>query len=168
MAKCGTVLWYRRVSLFVPKNNYNGVFIILKNKMLELLRKNANRCIALVLLEIIIIGFFHRMEGELFLISEMVTLSIHLVLSLFWLCFYVMMRSKLQISKTKWFSIKRLLWDPALYIVFDFIIIHVIIWMLFGEFQLHTDELLAMLIGVYGINLYFDTHKHHCCHDHCG
>lgn len=135
--------------------------------MFELLRKNANRCLSLVVLEIIVIGLFHYFEWSLFLRSEIVALSIHLVLSLFWLCFYVMMRSKLNISKTKWYGIKRLLWDPALYIIFDFIIIHVIIWMLFGEFELHRDELLPILVGVYCINLYFDTHKHHCCHDHC-
>lgn len=136
--------------------------------MLELLRKNANRCIALVVLEILVIWLFHYFEWSLFLKSEIIALSLHLVLSLFGLCFYVMMRSRLQVSKTTRYSWKRVLGEPLLYIIFDFMVIHVIIWMIFWEFVFHRDELLPILIGVYVINLYFDTHKHHCCHDHCG
>lgn len=135
--------------------------------MLQLLRQNANRCLTLVLLEVLVIGFFHRLDGELFLKSELIALSIHLALSLFWLCFYVIMRSKLKIGSFKRYDPRRIIWDLTLYIVFDYIIIHVIIWLLYGEFQLHIDEVIPLLVWVYAVNLFFDTHKHHCCHDHC-
>lgn len=135
--------------------------------MFELLRKNANRCLSLVVLEIVVIGLFHYVEWSYFLRSEIIALSLHLILSLFWLCFYVIMRSKYLIGTTKRSHRKRLLGDPVLYIVSDYVLIHVILWLVFGEFTFHPDELLLIIVGVYCVNLYFDTHKHHCCHDHC-
>ncbi|MFA7284547.1 MAG: hypothetical protein WC004_01855 [Candidatus Absconditabacterales bacterium] len=135
--------------------------------MIELLKKNASRCIALVVVEIVVMTVFHIIEGEQFVISELLALGLHLFLSLFGLCFYVIMRSKLKMSSTRWFDLKRIVGEPLLYLVFDFFIIHVIMGLAMGEFELHIPELIAIIVFVYGINLYFDTSKHHCCHDHC-
>lgn len=135
--------------------------------MFALLRKNANRCMSLVLLELIVIGWFHWFHGELFLRSEMIALGVHLLLSLFGLCFYVMMRSKLKIWSTKWYSPKRIVGDIALYSVFDYFLIHMLLGLLMGEFEFHLPEYILILVGVLSINLVFDSRNHHCCHDHC-
>lgn len=135
--------------------------------MFELLKKNASRCIALVVVEIVVMTVFHVMEGEQFVISELLALWLHLFLSLFGLCFYVIMRSKFNMAATRRFSPKRILGEPLLYLVFDFFVIHVIMGLLMGEFELHVPELIAIIVFVYWVNLYFDVSKHHCCHDHC-
>ncbi len=135
--------------------------------MFELLQKNANRCMSLVVTEIAVIGFFHVLEWNQFLTSEMISLSLHLVLSLFWLCFYVIMRSKLNIWRTKRYSWKRIVGEPLLYMIFDFLVIHIILALAMNQFEFHLPELSIIIILVYGVNLYFDTHQHHCCHDHC-
>ena len=116
--------------------------------MFELLRKNANRCMSLVFLELLVIGGFHRYHGELFLRSELISLGIHLFLSLFGLCFYIMMRSKLKISATKWYSPKRIFGEIVLYSVFDFFIIHMILGLIMGEFEFHLVEYIVLLVGV--------------------
>ena len=135
--------------------------------MFALLRKNANRCMSLVFLELLVIGWFHWYHGEIFLRSEWISLGIHLLLSLLWLCFYVMMRSKLKISATRWYSPKRILGEIVLYSIFDFFIIHMILGLIMGEFEFHLLEYIILLVGVLGVNLAFDSTKHHCCHDHC-
>jgi len=135
--------------------------------MFALLRKNANRCMSLVFLELLVIGWFHRYHGELFLRSELIALGIHLLLSLFGLCFYVMMRSKLKISTTKWYSPKRIFGEIILYSVFDFFIIHMILGLIMGEFEFHLVEYMVLIMGVIIVNLVFDSSKHNCCHDHC-
>lgn len=137
------------------------------NPLFQLRAKNANRCLTLVVVEIVVIWGFHRREWSLFLKSELIALGLHLILSIFWLCFYVMMRSRLKVAQTKWYDIKRIIWEPLLYLVFDYLIIHVILGVVMGEFEFHWIEFATIVSLVFVVNLYFDTHKHHCCHDHC-
>ncbi|HMY80297.1 MAG TPA: hypothetical protein PK048_00445 [Candidatus Absconditabacterales bacterium] len=127
----------------------------------------ANRCLALVVWEILVIGVFHLWEGTLFDRSEMIIISLHLLLSLFGLCFYVVMRSKWGLARIRGFSFTKIIKDICLYLVFDYIIIHVLISFIAGD-HIHIEwiELIVILIGVILINSYFDTH-HHCCHEHC-
>ena len=142
--------------------------LFLMSSFIELLKNNANRCIALVVAEIVVISWFHYIEWSLFLNSELLALGIHFLLSLFWLCFYVIMRSKFSLSKHKRYSPYRIIWESILYTVFDFLLIHATIGRILGEFEFHAEELGVILLFVYAINLYFDTHAHKCCHDHCG
>jgi hypothetical protein len=136
-------------------------------KFIELIRTNANRCISLVVVEIVVISLFHRREWSLFLRSEIMALSLHLILSLFGLCFFVMMRSNYKISKTPWYARQRLLGDSILYTIFDYLIIHVLLVFVMQEFHFHFTEYSVILIMIYTVNLIFDSYQHHCCHEHC-
>gem|GEM_PF-4214441 len=49
-------------------------FNIVRVRMIELLKKNASRCIALVVVEIVVMTVFHIIEGEQFVISELLAL----------------------------------------------------------------------------------------------
>lgn len=135
--------------------------------MLELLRRNANRCLSLVVVEILVLAWFHWFEWSMFLNSELISLWVHLLLSVFGLCFFVIMRSKLKIGHTKRYSMKRIVWDSVLYLVFDFFIIHMILGLWMGEFEFHLLELSIIILLIYLVNYFFDTHPHHCGHDHC-
>lgn len=135
--------------------------------MIELIRANANRCLSLVVVEILIITLFHRREGSFFLRSEIMSLSLHLMLSLFGLCFFVMIRSKYKITKTPWYARQRLLGDTILYTIFDYSIIHLSLALIMHEFHFNIQEFGIIVVAMYIINLIFDSYQHHCCHDHC-